>query len=50
MRKKGKREIATVQVRLYPSTVKRLKTLSESTGKTMARLVDEKIQHGLFRS
>lgn len=39
--KKSNRELATINIRLYPRTHKVLKALALRTGKTIARIVDE---------
>ena len=44
MNKKGKRETATKNVRIYPSTLKVAQVLSIKEGKTIARIIDEKIK------
>lgn len=41
MRNNKKRELATVNIRIYPSTRKALSALSFKTGKTIARLVSD---------
>lgn len=41
--KKSNRELATINIRLYPRTHKVLKNLALRTGKTIARIVDESV-------
>lgn len=43
--KKSKRETATKNVRIYPSTLKAAQKLAEQEGKTLARVIHEKISH-----
>jgi hypothetical protein len=43
--KKAKREIASIQIRIYPSTHKLLLKLSRETGRPFSRIVDDGVHH-----
>lgn len=42
--KRIKRETATKNVRIYPSTLLAAQKLSDESGKTLARVIDEKVK------